>query len=117
MKRLHLALGVSDIKKTVQDYSIRLQQDPVVVIKDEYALFRTESLNVSIRKVGPTDQGLRHLGWEDPESDVFSEETDCNGIVWERFSKSDQIDEILAVWPDAISSNAYLKDTDSLGTI
>jgi len=109
MKRLHLAIGVKNITDSIQDYSKRFDCEPVVVIKNEYALFRTESLNVSIRKVDGDKLGLRHLGWEDEHYDGFNEETDCNGFMWEYFRKEDQIKEILDVWPDALNSNPYLK--------
>ena len=108
MKRLHLALGVGNIKDAINDYTNRFGQRPVVVIENEYALFRTETLNISIRKRPASEHGLRHLGWESDSYTMFDEETDCNGIVWEHFSKNDQIKEILDVWPDAKNENPYL---------
>jgi hypothetical protein len=44
---------------------------------------------------------LRHLGLEDPTVTSFSEETDVNGIVWERFTVQEQLSEIQRHWPDA----------------
>ncbi|MEQ8352947.1 MAG: hypothetical protein RH862_15775 [Leptospiraceae bacterium] len=102
MKRFHIALSTSDIDESVKDYTKRLGAEPVSVIAGEYALWRTESLNVSIRQDPSTPSGaLRHLGWEDPEATGFSAEKDCNGILWERFSASHQEEEIRGIWPDA----------------
>jgi len=114
MKRLHLALGVKNIEESIQDYQKRFNCKPVVVIENEYALFRTNSLNVSIRKVDDAKIGLRHLGWEDDTYNGFTEETDCNGFVWEHFRNEDQIKEILDVWPHAKRGNTYLKHLDNL---
>ena len=102
MKRFHIALSTSDINKSIDDYNQRLGAEPVVVVPDEYALWRTDSLNFSIRKenVGSSDK-LRHLGWEDSSAKSFSLETDANGIVWERFTSAQQLDEINEAWPEA----------------
>lgn len=50
MRVLHLALAVSNIEQSVADYSARLGVLPVVVVPGEYALWRAEALNLSIRK-------------------------------------------------------------------
>ena len=113
MKRLHLAIGVKNITDSIQDYSKRFDCKPVVVIENEYALFRTDTLNVSIRKVDDNKLGLRHLGWEDEHYNGFTEGIDCNGFTWEHFRKEDQIKEILDVWPEASQSNPYLKKSNS----
>ena len=39
MKRFHLALGVSSVEESVVDYSARLDQQPDIVIPNEYALW------------------------------------------------------------------------------
>jgi hypothetical protein len=44
---------------------------------------------------------LRHLGWEDPTASEFIQDTDVNGIVWERFTAQHQADEINEIWPEA----------------
>lgn len=99
MRRIHIALGVGDIAASVADYTRRLGMAPVVVVPGEYALWRTDALNLSIRC---TDAGqLRHLGWEDDACEAFTVETDVNGIAWERFSAAQQAGEIRAIWPDA----------------
>jgi len=100
MKKLHIAISTSDIEETVKDYSNRLGARPTVVVKDEYALWRTDSLNLSIRQDPGCRPGeLRHLGWEDPLASEFSSETDVNGVLWERFSAQQQADEINETWP------------------
>jgi hypothetical protein len=38
------------------------------------------------------------VGSEDPMAPEFSRETDVNGLVWERFSASDQAIEINNIW-------------------
>ncbi len=102
MRKFHLALSVSDIEACVRDYSGRLGCAPEVIVPNEYALWRTESLNFSIRKDEVGQAGmLRHLGWEDEAADAFSSNVDCNGIVWERFSQQQQAAEIASIWPRA----------------
>ena len=101
MRRLHIALGVSDIEASVDDYSGRLGCGPTLIVPDEYALWRTDTINFSIRKVVPDEVGqLRHLGWEDSSSSEFSAERDVNGILWEKFSPEQQAQEIRHTWPD-----------------
>jgi hypothetical protein len=94
LKKIHIAIGVKDIAQSVEDYSKRLNAKPTVVIPNEYALWRTETLNFSIR-LDPKNAGqLRHLGWEDESASSFTKETDVNGIVWERFNQKLQEEEI-----------------------
>lgn len=101
MRVLHLALAVSNIEQSVADYSARLGISPVVVVPDAYALWRTDTLNLSIRKTNEAPGTMRHLGWEDTEATEFSNETDCNGIIWEKFAASHQAQEINDIWPSA----------------
>ena len=100
MKRFHIAIGVADIAPSIDDYTARLGALPCVVVPGEYALWRTEALNVSIRRTGGVGT-LRHLGWEDPSAPSFSKDTDVNGIIWERFNAEQQEREILDTWPQA----------------
>ena len=97
--RFHIAISVSDIAISVIDYSERLGMAPVLIIQNEYALWRTETINLSIRRTTDKPGILRHLGWEDNLAKEYSAEPDCNGIVWERFSPIDQEKEIKAIWP------------------
>jgi hypothetical protein len=101
MKRFHIAIGVTDLPCSIDDYTVRLGAPPSVVVPDEYALWRTETLNLSIRRTGEAAGVLRHLGWEDPSASSFSKETDINGIVWEHFNAQQQDREILDTWPHA----------------
>ncbi len=100
-QRFHLALGVADIAASVRDYSARLGCEPEVVVDGEYALWRTDALNVSIRRSETT--GMRHLGWEDDSAHAFEKEADGNGIVWEHFSSALQREEIARLWPQAVT--------------
>lgn len=102
VKKLHLAIATQDIAATVKDYSERLNAKPCLIIEDEYALWRTDSLNISVRQDSKFPPGsLRHLGWEDPTATEMSTETDVNGILWERFTKEQQAEEIREIWSDA----------------
>ena len=99
MKKFHIALAVPDIAQSVRDYSARLGASPVLVVPDQYALWRTETVNLSIRKEDKSAALLRHLGWEDSDAKEFSAEPDVNGILWERFSAAHQAQEINELWP------------------
>jgi hypothetical protein len=100
MKRVHIAIGVEDFDASITDYSRRLASGPVVVAQGEYALWRTEVLNLSIRKMDGVGV-VRHIGFEDDTALGFSSLVDGNGIMWELFSPDSQIAEILSLWPDA----------------
>lgn len=100
MRKLHLAISVADIEETVSDYSQRLGCQPCVVVPGEYALWRTETINLSVRLDAASAPGsLRHVGWEDPSAEEFSVDMDVNGIVWENFSAEQQADKIEQAWP------------------
>ena len=102
MKKFHIAISTKKIEETIKDYSARLGMEPCSYVKNEYALWRTDSLNISIRQDQSCMSGeLRHLGWEDDTASSFSEEKDVNGITWERFSAQQQADEINELWPEA----------------
>ena len=102
MKKFHIAIGVADIDASIHDYSRRIGWSPEVVIPNEYALWRTDTLNFSIRRVSRSESGrLRHLGWEDASRTSFVTETDVNGILWEHFSPEQQVEEIESTWPNA----------------
>ena len=105
-KKFHIAIAVKDIEATVQEYSRRLDTTPTLVVADEYALWRTEALNFSIRKTKDTPGTVRHVGWEDPAAVGFTRETDANGLLWECFTEQEQQAEIVQLWPTAISQKA-----------
>ena len=100
MKTLHLALSTHDIEASVTDYSQRLGFGPCLVIPGEYALWRNDCINLSVRCDHESAPGsLRHLGHENPSAAAFTETTDSNGITWEEFSAQQQATEIEALWP------------------
>ena len=100
MKKIHLAIATNDIVATVKDYSQRLGCKPIVVVPNEYALWRSESFNISIRQDSSCKPGeLRHLGWEDPNAQEFTTSTDVNGLLWESFTAKQQAVEIEETWP------------------
>ncbi len=102
MKKIHFSITTQNIAESIADYSKRLEQSPCVVIDGEYALWRTATVNFSIRYDESLAPGqLRHLGWEDEDVTNFSSNVDVNGIVWERFSEKNQRDEIKSQWPSA----------------
>ena len=102
MRKLHIAISTDRIEATVADYSRRLGVQPCSYIEGAYALWRTESLNVSVRQDPDSAPGsLRHLGWEDASAEAFTQDTDVNGIVWEHFNAEHQAEEINTLWPEA----------------
>ncbi len=98
MRKIHIALSVKNIETSVTDYTQRLNCSPTIIVKNEYALWRTNGLNLSIRRTDDTEEKLRHLGWEDPSAEEFTQDQDINGIVWENFSASQQAEEINSIW-------------------
>ena len=88
MKRIHVAIAVANIDRSVEDYSRRLGAQPSVVVPDDCALWLTPEVIFSIR-----------MGWEDEGATQFGQDTDVNGIAWERFSRSLQVKEIEDTWP------------------
>lgn len=102
MKKLHIALSTRDLAASVEDYSARLGLAPETMVEGAYALWRTPCLNFTVRVDDNCEAGaLRHLGWEDADAAAFAEDTDVNGIVWERFSAQQQAEEINQIWPQA----------------
>jgi hypothetical protein len=93
MMKLHIAISTDRIEESIADYSARLGVQPCSSVPGGYALWRTECLNLSVRQDPSCEAGsLRHLGWEDPTVTEFSQDTDVNGIVWERFTAQQQAD-------------------------
>ena len=101
MRRFHIALAVADVAQSGIDYSGRLGADPVVVVPGEYALWRTETLNFSIRQTHDRPGTLRHVGWEDAAAPGFATQQDVNGLSWEHFCLAAQAEEIRRLWPAA----------------
>lgn len=102
MRKLHIAISTNKIDESIEDYSSRLGVRPCSSIAGEYALWRTESLNLSVRQDASCAPGtLRHLGWEESSAEAFTQDVDVNGIVWEQFAAQHQADEINEIWPEA----------------
>jgi hypothetical protein len=101
MNKIHIAIAAHDIAASVADYSQRLGCPPCVVIANEYALWRTATVNFSIRQTTEAISTVRHLGWEDATATSFTTEKDVNGVEWERFSAEVQAEEIREIWPTA----------------
>ena len=100
MKKLHLAIATRNIEAIVKDYSQRFGCEPCVVVADQYALWRTETLNISVRYDASCEAGeLRHMGGEDPDAIAFSTDKDINGVTWEAFTAEQQANEIEEFWP------------------
>lgn len=102
MKKIHIAILTNKIDETVADYNARLGEDPCLHIIGKYALWRTEFINISIRYNDDCKSGsIGHLGWEDSTTKEFSQDTDVNGIIWEKFTAIQQAHEINELWPEA----------------
>ena len=101
IKKLHIAISTNKINETINDYTIRLSVEPCLCVPNEYALWRTDSLNVSIRQDSSCTLGyFRHLGWEDDSAEEFSQDIDVNGIIWEYFNAQQQADEVNELWSE-----------------
>ena len=99
-KKFHLALASNNIQGTILDYSKRLGCQPCAMVSGVYALWRTDTLNVSVRHDPKCRPGeLRHLGFEDASVSQFATDFDINGIVWESFTAEQQAQEIENAWP------------------
>lgn len=99
-RKIHIAISIDNLETIITDYSEKLLCMPEVVVPGEYALWRTETVNLSVR-VDPSVQSgsLRHLGFEDEHAEGFTSSIDPAGIVWERFRAQDQKNEIQEIWP------------------
>jgi len=101
MKRLHIALAVKNLEASIIEFSRRLSSEPVAVANNRYALWRTQTVNLSISENPEKAGTLRHLGFEDSEASQLSSEYDSNGFEWEHFTVEQQRQEILQYYPDA----------------
>ncbi|MBF2057588.1 MAG: hypothetical protein IGQ45_10305 [Cyanobacterium sp. T60_A2020_053] len=99
MKRIHLALSTQNLHESILEYNQRLSVKPTIIIDNEYALWRTPTINFSLRVDYNCHPGsLRNLDWEDDEATEFTQDTDVNGIIWEHFSYENQLAEIKDIW-------------------
>ncbi|MCO1334765.1 hypothetical protein MO867_10480 [Microbulbifer sp. OS29] len=102
MDKIHIALSTTQIEESVKDYTQRLSCAPCIHVLNEFALWRTETINLSIRNDPGSQTGtLRHLGWESNRTQTFSSDTDVNGILWESFNAQLQAEEINKAWSTA----------------
>jgi len=73
--------------------------EPAKLVAGEYALWRTETLNFSIRRAKETPATLRHVGWERPGGARVSKknrcEWNCVGAL-QRRAPAKRIEEL---WP------------------
>ena len=113
MQKIHLALAVTNLSESITDYTERLESEPCLVIQNQYALWRTELLNLSITQTHHEKAGFRHLGWEDDQAKGFTSSEDTNGITWEHFDFSSQIKAIEQKWPDEIDQARIDKLTET----
>ena len=97
--RVHVALGVTDLRSAVDDYTRLLGREPELVIPDAYALFRTRELNLSLRVTAGEAGQVRHLGFELDEPTPFAAIPVGGAVTWEFFDARAQADEIHAAWP------------------
>ena len=98
MKRFHIALAVENLDSSIADYSLRLGQNPTVVVSDKYAMWRTDTLNFSINQIPDRAGQLRHVGFEDESVQGFSSNYDTNGLEWELFSPQAQDKKIVEIY-------------------
>jgi hypothetical protein len=107
--KVHIAIGVADVERSLDEYSRLAGSEPELVVAGEYALWRTEVLNLSIRRVTDGVGTVRHVGFERDDVASFSAITDQNGVVWETFCRQDQLKEIELAWP---GSTANIEQAD-----
>ena len=98
MKRFHIAIAVANLDNSIADYSLRLGEEPTVVVSDKYAMWRTDTLNFSINQIPDRAGQLRHVGFEDESVQGFSSEFDTNGLEWELFSPQAQDQKIVEIY-------------------
>ncbi len=101
MRRLHIALTVKDLNTAIEDYSRRLNAEPVSVANNAYALWRTREVNLSISQNPEAAGRVRHLGFEDPQAPEMTMDYDADGFMWEHFSAEQQREEIFRYYPEA----------------
>ena len=98
MKRFHIALAVANLDNSIADYSLRLGEEPTVVVSEKYAMWRTDTLNFSINQIPDRAGQLRHVGFEDESVQAFSSDYDTNGLEWELFSPQAQDQKIVEIY-------------------
>ena len=57
MRRIHIALGVRSLTDSIADYTQRLAAQPHVIVPDQYALWRTDTVNPAVYQAMVTRAG------------------------------------------------------------
>jgi hypothetical protein len=99
--KTHIAISVKDIETSIEEYNKFLKCSPVLIVKNEYALWRTKEINLSLRKTDEHPGVIRHIGFESEKHKGFNSFTDSNGVLWELFDKEAQAKEINDLWDNA----------------
>ena len=102
MDKIHIALAVKDLEKSISEYKQRLGCKPVAIAKGRYALWRTDILNLSITQDAENAGMLRHLGFESSEAARMVSDYDTDGFKWEYFTAEQQRLEIIKHYPDGV---------------
>lgn len=90
MKRFHVSVSVTDLDTSIAEYARRFGKPPRTIVRDTYAMWRTDQVNFSVVH-DPAHAGeLRNLGFEDDDAADYERELDTNGVAWERFSSLTQ---------------------------
>lgn len=105
MKRFHIALAVTSLESSIDDYSARLGQPPTAVVPGRYAMWRTDLLNFSINEMPDKGGQLRHIGFEDDSVEAYSSSKDVNGLEWELFSAGEQDRRIVSTYGEAVRAD------------
>lgn len=102
MKKFHISVSVEDFEESLSNYSSLLSAEPLVIVPNRYAMWKTDLLNFTIsKKEGQGGGTIRHIGFEQEGYERIFEHRDNNNITWEFFSQKAQIEEIKKRWPDA----------------
>jgi hypothetical protein len=116
MKRFHIAIAVKDLQASIVDYNLRLGQAATAIVREKYAMWRTDLLNFSINQIPERAGQLRHVGFEDDSAKGFSSSHDVNAIEWELFSSEEQdraIVERYGVTDDKLRSASSVRRHDA----
>ncbi|MGH8117347.1 MAG: hypothetical protein ACREP0_00365 [Rhodanobacteraceae bacterium] len=90
MKRFHISLSVADVADSIADYTRRLGKPPRTMVRDTYAMWRTDELNFSVVQDPEHAGQMRNIGFEDDGAADYDHDVDINGVIWERFSSLTQ---------------------------
>lgn len=90
MKRFHFSLSVKDLSDSMDEYTKRLGQPPHTMVRNVYAMWRTDEVNFSVVQDSEHAGQVRNIGFEDDDAPDYERSTDINGVEWERFSSMTQ---------------------------